>query len=73
NLLDSSIEIEAMSLVNLEETGYMFGMNVGYSLIENWKLNLGINKFIGDSDNPENSFTQMEDFSYLSFGLEYNF
>ncbi len=73
NLLDSSIEIEAMSLVNLEETGYIFGMNVGYSPIENWKLNLGINKFIGDSDNPENSFTQMEDFSYLSFGLEYNF
>ena len=73
NLLDGRIEIEAMGLVNLEETGYMFGMNVGYSPIENWKLNLGINKFIGDSSNPENRFTQMEDFSHLSFGMEFNF
>jgi hypothetical protein len=73
NLLDSRIEIETMSLVNLEETGYMLGMNIGYSPIENWELNLKINKFIGDSNNPENSFTQMEDFSHLSFGLEFNF
>jgi len=73
NFFDDRIDIEAMSLVNLEETGYMFGMNIGYSPIENWELKIGISKFIGDTDDPENSFTQMEDFSHLSLGLEFNF
>ena len=73
NLLDDRISVEAMSLINLEETGYMLGLNVGYSPIENWELKLGISKFIGDEDDPENSFTQMEDFSHISMGLEFNF
>jgi hypothetical protein len=72
NLLDDRLSLEAMSLINLEETGYMLGMNFGYSPIENWELKLGVSKFIGDDD-PDNSFTQMEDFSHLSFGLEFNF
>jgi hypothetical protein len=73
NLLDDRLSVEAMSLINLEETGYLLGINIGYSPIENWELKLGVNKFNGDKDNPENSFTQMEDFSHLSFGLEFNF
>jgi len=73
NLLDDRLSVEAMSLINIEETGYMLGLNVGYSPIDNWELKLGISKFIGDSDNLENSFTQMEDFSHLFFGLEFNF
>lgn len=73
NIYDDRLELNAMSLINLEETGYMLGMNIGYSPIENWELKLGVSKFIGDSDNPENSFTQMEDFSNLSLGLEFNF
>ena len=73
NFLDGRLEFEAMSLVNLEETGYMFGMNVGYSPIENWEVKLGVTKFIGDADDPDNSFTLMEDFSHLSLGLEFNF
>jgi hypothetical protein len=73
NIFDDRLSVEAMSLINLEETGYMLGMNIGYSPIENWELKLGVSKFIGDADNPENSFTQMEDFSHLSLGLEFNF
>jgi len=73
NFLDDRIEIEAMSLINLEEIGYMLGMNVGYSPIENWEVKLGVSKFIGDADDLDNSFTLMEDFSHLSFGLEFNF
>ncbi len=73
NLLDDRLSIEAMSLINLEETGYLLGMNIGYSPIENWEMKLGVNKFIGDADDPENSFTQMEDFSHISLGLEFNF
>ena len=73
NFFDDRIEIEAMSLINLEETGYMLGVNVGYSPIENWELKLGVSKFIGDANDPENSFTQMEDFSHLSLRLEFNF
>lgn len=72
-IFDDRLELTAMSLINLEETGYILGMNVGYSPIENWELKLGISKFIGDANDPENSFTQMEDFSHLSLGLEYNF
>lgn len=73
NLFDNRLEIEAMSMIDLEETGYLLGINFSYSPIENWKLKLGVNKFIGDSDDPENLFTQMEDFSHLSLGLEFNF
>ncbi len=73
NILDDRLEIEAMSLINLEETGYLHGINLSYSPIENWKLKLGVNKFIGDSNDPENLFTQMEEFSHISLGLEFNF
>ncbi len=73
NFFDDRLEIEAMSLINLEETGYMLGMNIDYSPIENWELKLGVSKFIGDDDDPTNSFAQMEDFSHLSLGLEYSF
>jgi hypothetical protein len=73
NLLDDRLSIEAMSLINLEETGYLHGINLSYSPIENWKLKLGVNKFIGDSNDPENLFTQMEEFSHISLNLEFNF
>jgi hypothetical protein len=73
SIWDSRIDIEAMSLINLEETGYMIGLNTDYSPFENWKINLGINKFIGDSDDPENKFNQMEDFSHINLRLEFNF
>jgi len=73
NIFDDRLELNAMSLINLEETGYMLGMNAGYSPIENWEVKLGVSKFIGDADDPVNRFTQMEDFSHLSLGLEYSF
>ena len=73
NILDDRLELNAITLIDLKEIGYMIGMNVDYSPIENWKLKLGINKFIGNTDDPQNIFTQMEDFSYLSLGLEFNF
>lgn len=73
NLLDDRLSVEAMSLINLEETGYMLAVNTGYSPIENWKFKLGLRKFIGDADDPTNRFAQMEDFSHLSLGLEFNF
>ncbi len=73
NFFDNRLELNAMSLIDLKETGYMFGMNADYSPVENWKLKLGVSKFIGDADDPTNRFTQMEDFSHLSLGLEFNF
>ena len=73
NFLDDHIEIEAMSLINLEEIGYMLGINISYSPMENWEVKLGVSKFIGDADDLDNSFTLMEEFSHLSFGLEFNF
>ncbi len=73
SLFDRQLELEAMSLINLDETGYLVGINVDYSPFENWKFNLGVNKFIGDDEDPDNRFNQMEDFSHVSLGLEYNF
>ena len=73
SVFDSRVDLEAMSLINLEEKGYLIGFNAGYSPIENWGINLGLNKFIGDSDDPQNRFSQMEDFSHISLGLDYNF
>lgn len=73
SIFDSRLDVEAMSLINLDETGYMIGINTDYSPFENWKFTLGLSKFIGDSDDPENQFAKMEDFSHLSLGLEFNF
>lgn len=73
SLFDNRLDLEAMSLVNLDETGYLIGINADYSPFENWKFNIGINKFIGDDEDPDNHFSQMEDFSHVSLGLEFNF
>lgn len=73
SLFDSSLELEIMGLINLKDTGYLIGLNTEYSPYENWKLVVGINKFIGDEEDPDNNFTKMEDFSHVSFGLEFSF
>ena len=73
SIFDSRLDLEAMTLINLEDTGYLLGMNAGYSPIENWEVQFGLNKFIGDEDDPQNRFGQMEDFSHIYLGLEYNF
>jgi len=70
---DSRIDIETLTLINLEETGFLIGANCGYSPLENWELNFGIKKFVGDSDNPANRFSQMEDFSHILIGIDYSF
>ena len=73
SLFDSRLDIEAMGMINLDETGYLIGLIADYSPFENWKFKIGLKKFIGDGEDPENRFDQMEDFSHLSLGLEFNF
>jgi len=73
NLFDSRLEIAGSSMFNLKEKGMMFGLRADYSPIENWNIELGITKFIGDETDIENAFTKLEDFSQCSVGLKYSF
>jgi len=56
------------------DTGYMFGLGVEYSPIENWNIEISLNKIIGDG-NPgnDNFFNRLGDFSHVFIGLKYSF
>ena len=69
---DESLELGYNLLINLEEKGQMVGINVAYSLIENWSIDGSVSYFKGD-DKPENSFKQLEDFSHFQLQLSYSF
>ncbi|MDP6569645.1 MAG: hypothetical protein QGF57_00230 [Candidatus Marinimicrobia bacterium] len=72
SLLDDHLEVDVFTLINLEETGYMLGGNLIYSVLENMEAELGVSLFQGD-DNPLNQFTLLEDFSHFRIGLKYSF
>ncbi len=71
-LLDNSLELRGMFMVNLEETGYMANIGSTYSLMEGLNLETSLGYFIG-GDEEGNRFKQLEDFSNLSLGLSYSF
>ena len=72
-LMDDRLELKGNIMVNLDEKGSMISTSFGYSPLINWKLQTSITKFIGDENNPENTFTKMEDFSNINLSLIYNF
>ncbi|MBT3254512.1 MAG: hypothetical protein HN995_03075 [Candidatus Marinimicrobia bacterium] len=70
--LDNNLELRAMLMVNLDETGYMTNIGASYALIEGFSLDATLAYFIG-GDEAENSFKKLEDFSNLNLGLSYSF
>ncbi|MFQ6609220.1 MAG: hypothetical protein ACE5D7_00325 [Fidelibacterota bacterium] len=73
DLYDNRLELKGILFQNLDGTGTMLGGEAEYSPIENWIFHLSLNHFIGDNGDSENTFTMLEDFSHIRFGLEYNF
>jgi len=71
-MFDSSLELRAMVMLNLDETGTMMSLGSTYSIVEGLGLDAGISYFIG-GDEPGNSFKELENFSNLTLGLTYNF
>jgi len=71
-LLDNSLELNGMLMLNLDETGYMASLGSTYSIVEGLNLETSLAYFVG-GDNPENRFKQLEDFSNLNLGLSYSF
>lgn len=72
-MMDDRLELKGNTMVNLDKKGSMFSASVGYSPWLNWKVEAALIQFNGDKEDPENTFTQMEDFSHLRLGLFYNF
>ena len=72
-MMDDRMELKGSTVVNMDESGYMFTASIGYSPWINWKIETAIVQFKGEKDEPENAFTKMEDFSHLRLGLYYNF
>jgi len=72
-MMDDRMELKGSTIVNMDESGYMFTASIGYSPWINWKIETAIVQFKGEKDEPENAFTKMEDFSHLRLGLYYNF
>ena len=74
NLMDDRLKLSAFSFISLEETGYMFGLGLEYSPIENWNIEISLNEFIGDGNSgSDNFFNRLEDFSHVFIGLKYSF
>lgn len=71
-LLDNSLELNGMLMVNLEETGYMANIGSTYSIREGLNLETTLGYFIG-GDEEGNRFKQLEDFSNVNLGLSYSF
>jgi hypothetical protein len=72
-MMDDRMELKGSTIVNMDESGYMFTASIGYSPWINWKIETAIVQFKGEKGEPENAFTKMEDFSHLRLGLYYNF
>ncbi len=70
--LDNDLELGAMFMINLAETGYMTNLNSSYTLWEGLNLDATLSYFIG-GDEEDNKFKQLEDFSNLNLGLTVNF
>ncbi len=71
-LMDNNLELGALLMINLEETGYMANLNSSYSVMAGLKLDATISYFLGGEEDG-NSFKQLEDFSHLNLGLSYSF
>ncbi|MEA3500426.1 MAG: hypothetical protein U9R41_05335 [Candidatus Marinimicrobia bacterium] len=74
--MDDRLELEGLTLFNLEEidkySGQMTALNSSYYFLQNFEVELSYLWIVGNDD--ENNFlTKMEDFSHLSFGLNYHF
>ncbi|MBT4034074.1 MAG: hypothetical protein HOB84_15455 [Candidatus Marinimicrobia bacterium] len=71
-LLDNSLDLNGMFMINLEETGYMANIGSTYSIVEGLNLETTLSYFIG-GDEEGNRFKQLEDFSNVNLGLSYSF
>ena len=71
-MMDDQLELIGSSMINLNESGLMLSIALGYSPWLNWKFELGTTQFNG-SDSPENPFTLMQDFNHVRMGILYNF
>ncbi len=71
--LDNRLEIRLNGFKDLDHVGLMAGCGLSYSPMEAWSLDLDGVWFFGDSDDPENRFTQLESFSNLRLGIKYSF
>jgi len=72
-MLDNALELSGMFMMNLAETGYMANAGATYSLMEGLNLEARLGYFLGDDEDENNRFTQLEDFSNLTIGLSYSF
>ena len=72
-LFDRSLEIQLNSIYDLNNDGMLTGLNMNYSLLTNWKLELSITKFHSYDSSIENPFFIMKDFSNIRSSLNYIF
>lgn len=71
-MMDDQLELIGSLMINLNESGSMLSIALGYSPWINWKFELGTTQFNG-SNNPLNPFTLMQDFNHVRMGILYNF
>jgi hypothetical protein len=72
--LDSQFDVSIFAMIDLTQMGYMFGVNLEYSPIENWGITVGNSKFIGDGKKgTQYIFNKLEEFSNASLSVKYSF
>jgi hypothetical protein len=72
-LMDRRLELKANAIENLEDEGRKIGGELTWSPVEAFEVELGISWFMGDEDDPDNSFGRLEDFSHYTAGIRYSF
>ena len=71
---DSRFDVSIFSMIDLTQTGYMLGVILEYSPIENWEITVGSSKFIGDGkEDTHDIFSALEEFSNTSLAVKYSF
>jgi hypothetical protein len=72
--MDGTFDISLVGMIDLTQTGFMFGTNIEYSPFENWMVTAGTSKFIGDGkDESHNIFNALEDFSNTTIAVKFSF
>ena len=69
NILDASL----VYIVDLNQNGYMLGINIEYNPIKNWIISLDNQNFVSNDISSSSIFNSLEDFSNVSISVKFSF
>ena len=71
NFQEIDLEIKFSSMIDLDNKGSINEFGIDYTIFNNTKLLIALNKIIYNNDINKNPFSEMEDFSHIRAELKY--